>query len=183
MQEVSDILSPSPAGSFAALSAFSVSQQSYKLVNTSILDGGSDTHICNDPKRFNFTRIAGEDDIIIVGKTTHQIEVFGTVDIIAKSSNGLISIRFLDVALIIEHFTNLVCLHRFEQKGIFHDFENSRLQGKGKTFCYVERVGNHKMIESTRPIFSKQSNLEVPLHRASILCQFGRRQKQNVTTF
>ena len=128
-----------------------MSQQSYKLVNSWILDGSSDTRVCNNPKQFHLERIATKKDVIMVGKTTHQIETLGTVEIIAKSSRGLISIKLLNVALITEFFTNLICLDRFEQKSVFHHSENSRLQQKGETFCYVNRMSSYKMIEYNPP--------------------------------
>ena len=133
--------------SFAALSAFFVSQQSYKLINSWILNEENDTHVCNNPQRFTMKRMTSEENIIIVEKTIHQIETFETVDIVVKNPRGLISIRLLNVALIIDYFINLICLDKFEEKGIYHDFEHERLQRKNETFCYVERVGRHKMIE------------------------------------
>lgn len=52
------------------------------------------------------------------------MKAFGTVDIIAKSLRGHVSIKLLNVTLITAYFTYLVCLDRFEQKGIFHDSKN-----------------------------------------------------------
>ena len=88
-----------------------------------------------------------EKNIIIVEKTTHQIETFETVDIVVKNPRGLISIKLLNVALIIDYFINLICLDKFEKKDIYHDSEHGRLQRKNETFCYVKRIGRHKMIE------------------------------------
>ena len=96
-------------------------------------------------------RMTSEENIIIVEKTTDQIEAFGTVDIVAKNPRGLISIRLLNVALIIDYFTNLIYLDKFEKKGIYHDSEHKRLQRKNETFCYVERVDRHKIIKYNAP--------------------------------
>ena len=110
----------SSARSFAALNAFFVSQQSYKLVNSWILNEENDTHVCNNLQRFIMKRMASEENIIIVEKTTHQIETFETVDIVVKNPRGLILIRLLNVALIIGYLINLICLDKFEEKDIYH---------------------------------------------------------------
>ena len=95
--------------------------------------------------------MASEENIIIVKKTIHQIEAFETVDIVIKNPREMISIRLLNVALITKYFINLICLDKFEKKGIFHDFEHGRLHRKNETFCYVERIDRYKMIEYNAP--------------------------------
>ena len=48
-------------------------------------------------------------------------------DITANSPRGLISIKLLNVTLITGQFAYLVCLDRFEEKGIFQDSKISRV--------------------------------------------------------
>ena len=126
-------------------------QQSYKLVNCWVLDGESDIHVCNNSERFTMEKLIEDEDIIIFEKTTHKIEAFGTVEIIAKTSKKSIAIKLLNVAFVSEYFTNLMCLDRFEEKGIFHDSKNDRLHRKGETYCLIQRVDRHKVIEYNPP--------------------------------
>ena len=130
-----------------AVSIFSVSQQLYKLVNNWIIDGGSDTHLCNDPTRFRMERSADQNDLIITGKTVHKIEAWGSVNITAQSPAGPILITLVNVALMTGYFTNLVCLDRFEEKGVWYDVQQARLHRDGQTFCYISKVGRHRVIE------------------------------------
>lgn len=111
------------------------------------MNSKSDTHVCNNLSRFTLERVASKKDVIIVKKTTHQIEVFDIINIVAKSPNDLIFIQLLNIALITNYFINLICLDRLEQKSVFYDFKNGQLQQKNKTFCYVDRVSNHKIIK------------------------------------
>ena len=122
-------------------------QQIYKLINFWILNENSDIYVCNDFKRFHLKRTASEKNIIIVEKTIHQIKTFEIVNIITKSFRKLISIKLLNVILIIDYFINIICLNRFEDKNIFHDLKNDRLQRKNKTFCYVKKMNRHKILK------------------------------------
>lgn len=105
---------PTVAGAFAINNSYS----SYKLQNSWILDSGTDIHVCNDSARFKFERAAQEDDWIVSGKTTYEIEAFGTVDITAKGPDGPIILRLLNVALAPGFMSNLVSLRRMTEKGV-----------------------------------------------------------------
>ena len=133
--------------SFAALSVFSAMQQIYKLINFWILNKNSDIHVCNNFKRFHLKKTISEKNIIIVEKTIHQIKTFEIVDIITKNFRKLISIKLLNVILIIDYFINIICLNRFENKNIFHDSKNDRLQRKNETFCYVKKMNRYKILK------------------------------------
>ena len=137
----------SSAESFAILNVFLAMQQIYKLINFWILNKNSNIHVCNNFKRFHLKRTISEKNIIIVEKTIHQIKTFKIVDIITKNFRKLISIKLLNVILIIDYFINIVCLNRFEDKGIFHDLKNDRLQRKNETFCYVKKMNRHKILK------------------------------------
>ena len=75
--------------------------------------------MCNDRKRFKFKCIAHEDDILVTGKAVYAIKAFGTIEITAKVLNGPIIIKLLNVALTPRFMTNLVCLRRFAEKGVY----------------------------------------------------------------
>ena len=137
----------SSAELFAILNVFSTMQQIYKLINFWILNESSDIYVCNDFKRFHLKRITSEKNIIIVEKIIHQIKTFEIVDIIAKNFRKLILIKLLYVILIIDYFINIVYLNCFEDKNIFHDLKNDRLQRKNKTFCYVKKMSRHKILK------------------------------------
>ena len=128
------------AESFAILNVFSTMQQIYKLINFWILNENSDIHVCNNFKRFYLEKTANEKNIIIVEKTIHQIKTFEIVNIITKNLRELISIKLLNMILIIDYFINIICLNRFENKNIFHDSKNDHLQRKNETFCYVKKM-------------------------------------------
>ena len=117
------------------------------MINFWILNEDNDIHVCNDFKRFHLKRTANEKNIIIVEKTIHQIKTFEIVDIITKNFRKLISIKLLNVILIIDYFINIICLNRFENKNIFHDSKNDRLQRKNETFCYVKKMNRHKILK------------------------------------
>jgi hypothetical protein len=90
----------------------------YKLKNCWTLDSGTDIHVCNDRTRFQFQRMATEEDVPIAGKTAYAIEAFGSVEITANALNRPMTIKLLNVALAPGFLTNLVCLRRFTDKGV-----------------------------------------------------------------
>jgi Reverse transcriptase (RNA-dependent DNA polymerase) len=130
--------------------AFAV-DTSYKLVNCWTLDSGTDIHVCNDPKRFKREETARRGVELLAGKTTYQIEAFGTVDITVDTPEGAKTVTLLDVALAPGFLTSLVCLRRFTRKGVHWDTENERLHQHGVTFCYTQDVGDHWVLENREP--------------------------------
>jgi hypothetical protein len=117
--------------------AFAVKCFSYKLKNYWTLDSGTDIHVCNDRTRFKFERVATEQDVLIAGKTTYEIEAFSSVEITAKGSNGPVLIQLLNVALAPGFLTNLACLRRFTEKGVHWDTQRGRLHQNDQTFYYT----------------------------------------------
>ena len=59
----------------------------------------------------------------------------------------MISIKLLNVILIINYFINIVCLDCFKNNNIFNDLKNDRLQQKNKTFCFVKKINRHKILK------------------------------------
>ena len=117
------------------------------MINFWILNEDSDIHVCNNFKRFHLKKTVSEKNIIIVEKTIHQIKTFEIVDIITKNFRKLISIKLLNVILIIDYFINIICLNRFENKNIFYDLKNDCLQQKNETFCYMKKMNRHKILK------------------------------------
>lgn len=80
-------------------------------------------------------KLAEDKNIIIFEKTTHKIEVFGFFKIITQISGKSILIKLLNVILVLEYLTNLICLDWFKKKSIFHDSKNNRLHRKNEIYC------------------------------------------------
>jgi hypothetical protein len=133
------------------LNTFAIKQKGYKLVNSWILDSGADTHLYNDRTRFKFERMAADDDTLIAGKITYSIEAFGSVEISIQTLNGPRYITLLNVALVPDYFTNIASLDRFISKGVHFDTQNSRLHTTGNTFCTIQRVDKHWVLEYSPP--------------------------------
>ena len=144
------ILPAAPPRSFSKFAVAS-EPEPHRLVNCWTLDCGTDIHVCNDPERFQLTRIANTDDKLMAGKTVYSIDGYGTVDITAQGPHGPVPIRLLDVALSSGFFTNLVCLSKLTKKGVHWDTEHSHLHQKGKTFCRTKQIGGHWVIEDNPP--------------------------------
>jgi hypothetical protein len=54
----------------------------------------------------------------MTNKVVYLIDTYETMNIIAKDSNESINIQLMNVALISEFFTNLVCLSKFLAKEV-----------------------------------------------------------------
>ncbi len=56
---------------------------------------------------------------LMINKIVYFIEIYETVNIIVKNLNKLVNIQLINVALISEFFTNLMCLRKFLAKKIY----------------------------------------------------------------
>jgi hypothetical protein len=130
-----------------AFGGFAVDKYGYKLQNCWTLDSAADIHICNDPTRFKFKRAATDRDVLYAGTTEYPIQAFGTVDITVQSPHGPGVIQLLNTALIPGFLTNLVALRRFTKKGVHWDTEKQHLHRNGNTFCFVQSVDDHWVLE------------------------------------
>jgi hypothetical protein len=119
------------------------------------LDGGSDVHVCNSASRnhFQVTRKAHPNDTLNAGKTTYQIEAWGTTLLNVETLNGDSQIRLLNVALCPGYMTNLVSMGILNAKGAHWSSERpDRLyETTGKTVCNLEKIGLHWVIKEPRP--------------------------------
>ena len=75
------------------------------------------------------------------------IHSYGTIIVSAKGPNGNITIELLDVVYVPEYLTNLVSMHRFAAKGVYHDARNSRLERDHITLCHIKEHGGHYLLE------------------------------------
>lgn len=135
------------ASTSAAFFVSIIASRGYILKNCWTLNSGINIHVCNDPARFKMERRANGQKLLS-GKNIYDIEGYGTVDIVAKESLGSVKIKFLDVALFSGFFISLVSLSKFIVKNHHWDIEHSRLHHRGKTFCYIELVGGHWVLEN-----------------------------------
>ena len=147
----SDDKKPKALGSFTTYSSFQTrSMDDYKLYNAWTLDGGSDTHVCNDESRSNWTKThdAQLGDELFAGKTSYPIEAFGTVTINVDTPDGLGEMKLANVALAPGFMTSLVSLDLLNVKGVHWNSKYStRLYQNGRDFCNLYRVGKHWVLQ------------------------------------
>ena len=134
----------------------------YDIVNSWILDSGSNIHVCNDSTRFTPTRQATAEDYLISGSTTYPIQAYGTVDIIVTSPVGKKeSITLREVALIPGFFTNLVSYSRAKTAKIYWDPIEDTLFTVNKDrkdhFCKLQPHNGHWIVE-----YNAQPAIPVP---------------------
>ena len=121
---------------------YSVARE-YKLKKHWILDSGSDIHVTNYLDGFIKTASSSNDDRLIAGASTYQIESFGTIKVPVQTPQGQKSITLLNVAYIPTFMTNLVSLSKLVEKGLHWDTEKGTLRKGGKDLCYIKRLGGH----------------------------------------
>jgi hypothetical protein len=63
--------------------------------------------------------MAIKEDVLIAGKITYAIKAFSSVEITANALNRPVTIKLLNIALAPRFLTNLVCLRRFTNKGVY----------------------------------------------------------------
>ena len=127
----------------------------YDIVNSWILDSGSNIHVCNDSRRFKPTHTTTSEDYLVSGSTTYQIEAYGTVDITITTPNGSKRNTTLhNVALVPSFFTNLVSFSRIMGAGIYWDTRKSTLftieHGIQNDFCSLTPHNGYWIVEYNR---------------------------------
>jgi hypothetical protein len=127
---------------------FAKEQTFYKLINCWTLDSEIDIHVCNDSDRFRLNRVIDSNDQLIVDKIVYDIENYETMNIVVKEFDDSINIQLLNVALMFEFFISLICLTKMMKKEIHWDIESQRLHRKEVTFCVVESIENHWVLEN-----------------------------------
>ena len=137
-------------------------RSNYDIVNSWILDSGSNIHVCNDSSRFRPTHTTTSEDYLVSGSTTYQIEAYGDVDITLNSPTGSTKKKTLyHVALVPSFFTNLVSYSKAMEAGIYWDGENNMLyrrhQGRQINYCSLKPHNGHWIMEYNRPTTSSAS--------------------------
>ncbi|EKG08999.1 Integrase catalytic core, partial [Macrophomina phaseolina MS6] len=114
-----------------------------------ILDSGSDTHICNSSMkdRFNPETSAKPTDTIQCGNSTVQIQSFGQATINTNTPKGTSFIKLTKVTYVPSYMANLVSLSALEEKGVFFDHRQQRLERDGVTICNVQRINGLYYLE------------------------------------
>ncbi|SLM36894.1 Ribonuclease H-like domain [Lasallia pustulata] len=91
--------------------------------------------------------LAKPGDTVASGTQVLPIHSYGTIIVSAKGLNGNITIELLDVVYVPEYLTNLVSMHQFAAKGMYHDARNSRLERDHITLCHIKEHGGHYLLE------------------------------------
>jgi hypothetical protein len=127
---------------YAALT--STDKTDYKLYNMWTMDGGTDTHVCNNANNFTKTKDA-DGSVVYAGKTCYSIEAFGICKIDVQDGGEKAQMTLLNVALIPGFMTSLVSLQVLNDKGVHWNSRNpTRLEKKdGSTFCELTQIGKH----------------------------------------
>lgn len=148
-------------GAFTA--AYSTSTN-YELLNSWILDSGSNVHVCNElATGFMPTRQATNQDKLYAGKAVYDIESFGSIDVSVQTPQGIQRMTLLDTAYVPGFLTNLVSLSRLVQKGVHWDTEKSHLHKAGIPLCYVRPFNGHWLLNCEDPV---QPNAAFLVHSA-----------------
>ncbi len=139
----------SASAAFVISSAFASEDKSfsYKLKNCWTLDCATDIHICNDVSRINIETIVNPNDKLVAEKDVYSINDYEWFRVTVKESNESKTFKLLNVIYAFEFMTNLVCLSKLIAKKIHWDTENNRLHHKKETFCYIQSVNEHWIVE------------------------------------
>ncbi len=154
------------AGPAAFASTFSGKSYFYKLQNCWTLNCDTDIHVCNDRRRFDLTRVASLDDMIMIDKIIYAIESYETMNILIKELNESMSIKLLNVTLAPDFLTNLVCLSKFTDKKVHWNIENNRLHRNESTFCHTQSMSGHWILKKN-PIDQNQASIDLKSDKRS----------------
>jgi hypothetical protein len=127
----------------------------YLLYNSWILDGGSDTHVCNNADIGNFTivRFAQPGEKLYIGKISYSIAAFGIARFLVDTPSGSLWMDLKDVALAPGFMTSIVSLAKLNQKDVYW---NSRMPDRleyqdGSIACYIYQKGGYLVLTSQLP--------------------------------
>ena len=149
--------SQEPNGSFAVhqVGAYNISSD-YHLRDSVILDPGSNVHVFNDRARF-ISDIEPVSEYIYTGTRTEKIVGYGTAAVTIDHPDGKKQIRLSQAAYIPGFHTNLVCLQKLNEKGVYWNNEKNTLYyGDNVTYAYCSYHGGHSTIEYNEPKESSQ---------------------------
>jgi hypothetical protein len=92
-------------------------------INRWILDPGSNIHVINNSKSWNWThtRYGTADEMLLAGSQSVQISEWGTVLVPIRTPNGIRNIQLTRVALVKGFFANILSLSRCMDMKIHFD--------------------------------------------------------------
>lgn len=123
-----------------------------ELLTRWIVDPGSNTHVINTElwKGWKFERRNTEGRTTSAGTTQTLITAWGSVDIVAKSSEVLYNLRLTHVALVEGFLTSLIGLARCRKEGIHFDSGRDILykNQSNKIIAKLKYNGGHWLIDA-----------------------------------
>ncbi|CAG8972819.1 hypothetical protein HYALB_00007744 [Hymenoscyphus albidus] len=131
--------------------------------NAWILDGGSESNICNDAGRSDFTTThkAAPDDVILSGKSRYKIESYGTTKIWIDAPEGRRFFTLTDVALVPGYMTNIVMEEAVIKARVYRYTKNPEtlIDNDGQVFCTLKPLGKLFAFELDVPIEKRRRAL------------------------
>lgn len=131
----------------------------YALIDSYILDSGSDGHVSNNRDRFIMYEPAQPDDYLIAGSQLLKIEGFGEQIVNAKDAAGItVPLHLVNVAYVPSFLVNAVSWKMAEDKGF--DWSHKRkvlITPDGEDLCVVPRIHGQNVLEYNPPRQRQQS--------------------------
>lgn len=133
--------------------ASSTSTNDYLLRASWIAGSGSDTHVCNDLRRFESFIPAGEEDTVRHGNSETGIVGFGTVQVYGSlPKDKQVVMRLHNVAFIPGMHTNLLSVRRAEMAGYLMNIRHKCLETlDGQPICQLRAMHNQYVVEYNNP--------------------------------
>jgi hypothetical protein len=138
-------------------SCFASSSKEEGLSNVWILDSGANTHICNDPSKFEFERTAHATDMLESGKDLYPIEAWGHVVHKVHAGKEIKTITLANVGLVRGFFTNTISNRKFNNKGVYWDQAKSHLANQQEIISDVVDYGDHYVLKIAQTQTSKHT--------------------------
>ena len=160
--------SQGPTGVFAVhqRGTFNLASK-YELRDSVLLDSGTNLHVFNNRARF-VSEIEPTSDQLYAGSHTEEIVGYGTATVTIDHPDGKRQILLTGAAFVPSFHTNLVCLQKLNDKGVYwNNKENTLFYGDNETYAHCGYHDGQKTIEYNEP---KRASCE-----ASIATQLSKR--------
>jgi hypothetical protein len=163
------VVSKSPVSSSTFSSSVPI-RRVYPLKKSWILDGGSDTHVCNDEERIFNLRPCRE--YLYTGDSQARILGYGDCHVfLNKDTKQCRKITLHNVALIPSFHTNIVAQRNLRAKNVFLDDKNCQLTFDGKVYATILDV-HQKFVLEYNPLdqatFANHSSRRLKVEKADI---------------
>jgi len=140
--------SQEPHGNFAVhhVGAYNTASN-YELRDSVILDSGTSLHVFNDRARF-ISDIEPTSERVYMGSHIEEVVGYGTAAVTIDHPKGKRQIQLSGAAFIPGFHTNLVCLNKLNDKGVYwNNKENTLFYGDNETYAYCGRHCGRNTIE------------------------------------